>query len=257
MTGAACALIRRDTGRMHGHDTAAGHRRPGRVTAMSFLDDLKKQAGQLQAGQDDGERSLARNTLIVEGAAKGVRQYLMELAANLDVIRPAPPVRYALDKRIVLEALPRTDFRFDARRKLLREQEVLDYVFIACTVGGGPELQLGKDFVNEIESLERRLEQAVATFDRRPVRQADSGKLIEMRYAFVAAVQVATRVTCLHDQGRLHFAMRNLDGLETVDCEFEAHAVNQGKLDELARWWVGKPNRFLEGALALRRTEAR
>jgi hypothetical protein len=224
---------------------------------MGFLDDLKKQAGNLQAQQGDGERSLAHHTRLVEAAAQAVRQYLMELAAQLEVIRPAPPVRYALDKRIVLEGLPRADFRFDARRKIVREQEVLDYVLIACTVAGRRDVRLGKDFVNEIESLERRLEQAVITFDREPLRHHDNGKLIEMRYAFDANVQVATRVTCQHDRGTLHFSLRNLEGLETLECEFPAHAVTQARLDELARWWVGEPNRFLDGARDVRRVEAR
>ena len=51
--------------------------------------------------------------------------------------------------------------------------------------------------------------------------------------------------------------LRNLDGLETVECELPAHLVNQARLDDLARWWVGEPNGFLDGALELRRSEAR
>ena len=78
-----------------------------------------------------------------------------------------------------------------------------------------------------------------------------------MRYLFDADLQVSTRVLCDHDRGRLRFALRNLDGLESVDCEFPAHEITQARLDDLARWWVGEPNRFLEGALELRRTEAR
>jgi len=99
---------------------------------MSFLDDLKKQAGNLQAQQDDGQRTIMRNTQLVEAAARTLR-----------------------------------DFRFDARRKLLRDIEVIDRVLIAGIVRG------------------------------------------------------------------------------------------QARLDELARWWVGEPNRFLDDALNLRRVEAR
>jgi hypothetical protein len=224
---------------------------------MGFLDELKEQAARLQHQHDDGQRSLERNALQVDGAAKTVRQYFMELAANLDLIRPAPPVRYMLDRRVVVERLPRSDFRFDARRKTLREQEVIDYVFIACTVKSGQQVQLAKNFVNDIESLERRLEQAVIAYDRQSLRQAENGKLVEVQYSFTADVQLSTRVLCRHDSGTLQFVLRNLDGLETVDCEFAAHQINPARLDELARWWVGEPNRFGEGALALRRTEAR
>jgi len=224
---------------------------------MGYLDDLKKQAGNLQAQQDDGQRQTARNTQLVEAAARPLRGYLMELATNLNVIRPAPRVRYALDKKLVLDALPRLDFRFDARRKILRDAEVIDYIVMFGVVRGPRAVRLAKDFVNEMEGLERRLAQAGIRHEREPLRQPDSGRLIEMRYAFDADVQVSARVTCEHERGLLHFQLRNLDGLETVDCELPAHLVNQARLDELARWWVGEPHRFLDDAQALRRTEAR
>ena len=224
---------------------------------MSFLDDLKKQAGNLQAQQDDGQRSVARNGQLVEAAARLLRDYLMELAANLDVIHPAPKLRYALDRRVVLEGLPRTEFRFDARRKILRDVDVLDYIIMAAVVRGPRAVQVAKDFINEMEGLERRLEQAAILYEREPIRHADNGRLIEVRYAYDADVQVALRVTCEHDRGTLHFSLRNFDGLETVECELPAHLVNQSRLDELARWWVGEPNRFLDGAIGVRRVEAR
>ncbi len=224
---------------------------------MGFLDDLKKQAGNLQTQQDDAQRAIVRNTQLVEAAAKSVRAYLLELATNLEVIRPAPRVRYALDKRLVLEGLPRQEFRFDARRKLLRDVEVHDYMFVVAVVHGPRDQVMAKDFVNEMEGLERRLEQAAIFFRKEPVRQASDGRLQAMRYVFDADLQVSTRVLCDHDRGRLRFALRNLDGLESVDCEFPAHEISQARLDDLARWWVGEPNRFLEGALELKRSEAR
>ncbi|MFO1270292.1 MAG: hypothetical protein U1F50_01180 [Rubrivivax sp.] len=224
---------------------------------MGFLDDLKKQAGNLQAQQEDAQQVAARNTLLVEAAAKTLRSYLLELASNLDVIRPAPKVRYVLDKRLVLDSLPRQDFRFDARRKILRDVEVIDHVFVVGMVRGPRDQVLAKDFVNEMEALERRLGQAAIFFRKEPVRHAADSRLLEMRYLFDADLQVSTRVLCDHDRGRLRFALRNLDGLESVDCEFPAHEITQARLDDLARWWVGEPNRFLEGALELRRTEAR
>jgi hypothetical protein len=224
---------------------------------MGFLDDLKNQASSLQARQAGDLQSAARTTQLVEAAALGAQRYLMELARHLDVIRPTARRRYALDRRLVLEALPMVDFRFDARRKVVRDQELIDHVMMVCSVRSGRAVQLAKDFINEIELLERRLAQAGITFEREAVRHADHGKLIEMRYEFVADVELGVRLRCDHDAGRLHFSLRNLDGLETVDCSFPAHAVTQARLDELARWWLGEPHRFLDEAQDLRRVEAR
>lgn len=223
---------------------------------MGFLDDLKRQAGDLRASQDTGQAQQQRSLQLVEAAARDLHRYLMELAGQLDVIRPAAPVRYLLDKQVVVEG-PRDDYRFDARRKILHDQEVIDHVVLACQVRSGRRVALAKDFVNEIESLEARLAQAGITFEREPVRHPEHGKLIEMRYEFVADVQISVHARCEHDSGSLLFTLRNLDGLETVTCRFPAHDVGQARLDELARWCVGQPHRFLDGAQALRRVEAR
>ena len=224
---------------------------------MGLLDDLKNQAGKLQASQSADLQSSARSTQLVEAAAHGAQRYLMELAGHLDVIRPTSRQRYVLDRRLVLESLPLVDFRFDARRKIVRDQEVIDHVVMVCTARSGRTVQLSKDFVNEIEQLERRLAQAGITAEREAVRHPDNGKLVEMRYDFVADIEIGVRLRCDHEAGLLHFNLRNLDGLETVDCSFHAHAVTQARLDELARWWLGEPHRFLDEAQGLRRVEAR
>lgn len=224
---------------------------------MGFLDDLKRQASDLRQSHDGSQTDRTRRLQLVEAAARDLRKYLMELAAQLDVIRPAPKVRYVIDRQFVLDGLPRTGFRFDARRKIVQEQEVIDHVVMACRVGDGRRLTLAKDFVNEIERLEARLVQAGAPNEREAVRDPQHGKLAEMRYDVAAEVQVSVLVQCRHDEGLLHFTLRNLDGLESIVCDFPAHALDQARLDELARWWVGEPNRFLAGALDLRRIEPR
>ncbi len=224
---------------------------------MGLLDDLKKQSQDLQAQHADHRQASLRSIQLVEAAARTVRSHLMELAGHLDVIRPLSRRAYAIDKRLLLQGQPMVDFRFDSRVKSLRDQPVIDHVHMVCSVRGGRRETLSKDFVNEYEALERRLQQAGAPFEREAVRNHQNGKLIEMRYAFDLEVQLSARVECRHDDGRLHFTLRNLDGLETVTCEFEPHLVTQARLDELGRWWIGEPNRFLEGAAGLRRIEAR
>src|SRR4051812_22215541 len=224
---------------------------------MGFLDDLKKQAGSVQSRQADEQQTLERRTQLVEAAALDVRRYLMELAAQLAVIRPHSTRRYAFDRHVVLDGLPLVDVRFDARRKELRDLELVDHVLMTASVRADEEVRLTRNFVNDIEQLERRLDQASARFEREPVRNPANGKLLEMRYAFVPEVQVCVRMRCDHDAGRLHFMLRNLDGLETVECFLPPHEVDQARLDQLARWWVGEPNTFLDGAREVRRIEAR
>jgi hypothetical protein len=224
---------------------------------MGFLDDLKRQAGSLQSRQGEDLAALAHNTQVVEAAARQARMFLMELSASLQVLQPAPARRYVLDRQVVVGPLPQTTFRFDARRKILRDQEVLDHIVMGCGLRTGQQVVLDKDFVNETERLEARLQQAGIHHEREPVRDPATGRLQCMRYSFTADVLMQVTVQPAHDTGQLHFELRNLDALETLRCTFDAREVGSSRLDELARWWVGEPHRFLDGAQQLRRTEAR
>jgi hypothetical protein len=224
---------------------------------MGFRDDLRRQALDARARQDSGAQLQRRTVLLVEAAARELRQSLLELASHLQVLQPVAPVRYRFDRQVVLDGLPRQDFRFDSRRASVLDEDVLSHMHLSCSVRSGRAVQLGKDFVNEMEQLEARLTQAGVAYDREPVREAESGRLLQMRYAFVADVELGMNVQCDHAQGLLRLRLHNLDGLETIHCVLPPADVDNARLDELARWWAGAPHRFLEGLPELRRVEAR
>ena len=225
---------------------------------MSYLDDLKRKAAELQASRTVDQETLKRNTGLVEAAAQAISRYLMDLGKQLEVLRPVSRVSYSFDKKTRLEGLPMVDFRFDARRKRLREQDLIDHVSFSCMVRGKDAVTLRKDFVPDSKRLEARIWQSGAHCQTETVRHPETGHFVEMRYAFVPEVRLALKVVPNHDGGALRFTFHNLDDLETVECEFAPHEVGQTRrLDELARWWLGEPNRFLDGAAQLRRIEAR
>lgn len=129
-------------------------------------------------------------------AVRGVRSFFMELAESLDVIRPAPARRYIFDKNLVLEQVALSEFRSDARRCQVRHQEVIEHLHMKCMARTGRAVVLSKNFVNETERLERRLEQAGIAYEREAIRIADGDKLTEVRYAFVADVTLNVHVDC-------------------------------------------------------------
>jgi hypothetical protein len=225
---------------------------------MTFLDDLKRQASALQATRHIDQAALSRNTALVEAAANEAARYLMELGKQLEVLRPVSKVSYSFDKKTQLTGLPMVDFRFDARRKRLREQDLTDHISFSCMIRAREPVTLRKDFVPDSKRLEARIWQSGGNCQTETIRDPESGHFVEMRYVFVPEVRMALRIVPNHDAGTLRLSFNNLDELETVECEFAPHELGQSRrLDELARWWLGEPNRFLDGAAQLRRIEAR
>lgn len=216
---------------------------------MGFLDELKKQADALASQQRIDEAAFERNALLTDAACKTVFQYWLELARQLNLLRPPVPSRYVLDKQHQLdgpaEGLRFDDFRVDARRKRMRNLEVYDHVVATCWVRGGRSMTLAKNFPPDMERLEARLTQAgiVAVPDAQ--RDLNTGKFREARYHFEAEVRVGVRLLPDHEQGRVQFAASNLEGLSTLVVEFAAVAVNTALLDELSKWWLGEPNGFV------------
>lgn len=224
---------------------------------MGFLDDLKRQAGDLQAQTKTDIAVLERNAMLVEAACKTVFQYWAELAKQLNVIQPPARARYAFDTKTVFDGLKFTDFRADVRRKRLRNQEATDHVVLHCALRTGQRLVLVKNFPTDIEKLEARIAQSGVVCRPETVRNPDTGKLIEMRYEFDADIAAGARLNPDHDRGTLEFTVLNLDGLGSVIAEFGATEVGAKRMDELAKWLVGQPNSFLAGALSVRTVEPR
>ena len=223
---------------------------------VSFLDDLKRQAEALKTQQTGDSAALARNTALAEAACKTVFSYFTTLATQLEVLSPSSPTRFTLDRQNVIESMRMTEFRADSRRKPLRGEQVFDYLVLHWQLRSGRSLQLTKDFLPDMEKLESRLRQSGTQFDNEALRNPDNGKLLGRRYTFVADFVGSVRVTPLHDSARIHFQLHNLDGFESVSLELPATEVGGARLDELARWIVGQPHAFLNGAQQLRRVEA-
>lgn len=127
---------------------------------MSFLQQLKQQANQLQNQRGTEVRQLEASIKATEDACQTIRYYLSDLAAQLNVIEPdARPL--SLDGKTRWPAMKLTQFRFDARKKTLHEREVTDYIGMGwMIVPREPVQERGRVSVNfppDLERVESRL----------------------------------------------------------------------------------------------------
>ncbi|RRS02675.1 hypothetical protein EIP75_18995 [Aquabacterium soli] len=135
-------------------------------------------------------------------------------------------------------------FRPDIRKRPYQGQQVTDHVALNCDIRTGQEVQLTKNFLTDIEKLERRIQQSCVQCTPEPIRDPDTGKLIEVRYGFVADMQAGVRLKPNHDDATVRFTVDNLEGLARWVIAFEAADVTVPLLDELAKWIAGQPNDF-------------
>jgi len=214
---------------------------------VSFLDKLKQDAEQLRSHQNLSQTERDALVLETEAACLTAFRYWVDLSKQLNVLRPAPRGRFVLDSKNAIEGLRFGQYRADIRKKgLASTHDQTDHVALYCSLGTGQTLKLVKDFLPDMEKLEARLTQAGIRCQPEPIRNPDTGKLLEVRYEFVADITAGVRLTPNHDNATVQFQVNNLDGLVRWLVQFEARQVDTALLDELSKWLVGQPNDFVK-----------
>lgn len=221
---------------------------------MSFLNQLKQQAQFLQTRQGNELQQLDAQTAATEAVCKMVWHYFMELPRQLNVIEPAA-ASLSLDGKTLWPPMKQTDFRFDARKKTLRGQEVFEYLAlgwrltpqqaVSAGANGLPKGQVSVNFPPELERVERRLQAGQVKHERQELRHPDTHRLQSIVFLHDLAARASVRVTPHHDNASFEVRLAAVGGLETASTLYSAVQLNSSALDELAKLIVGQPSRFL------------
>ena len=216
---------------------------------MSFLNQLKDQAQSLQSQRAAQSEDIAAQVAATDAACQRVWHYLDDLRRQLNVIEP-PATGLSVDGKFVWPPMKQCDFRFDARKKLLRDKEVHDYLALGWRLA--PALppadlrgQVKVNFPPDLERVERRLRAGHVPHDRQELRHPETNGLLAIVFDFELAARASVLVTAEHEQAQLHFRLSAVNGLEVVSTRYRADQVTTEALDELAKLIVGQPSRFV------------
>jgi hypothetical protein len=215
---------------------------------MSFLQQLKSQAKQLQTQRDEQDSLFEERSAVTEHACRFILPYLQDLARQLNVIEPPAPA-FSLDGKTPWPPMKLVDFRVDARRKRVRDQELIDYIGMGWRVvpqSGEPVVNVvSVDFPTEMQKVEQRLAMGPVKHDRREIRHPEKSVLVEVRYEYLTETRGSVVATADHENGRILFRLLNTQGFEAVDAPWPAPRIGNDTLDELAKRIVGQPSLFV------------
>jgi hypothetical protein len=214
---------------------------------MSFLHQLKNQASALQTQRGAQDEQLAAKTAQVEASCRTVLAYLQDLARQLTVIEPESAT-FTLDGKTPWPPMKQVDFRVDARRKMLRDRELFDYIAMGWRIVPKAGQPVGGvvsvNFPTEQQRVEARLAMGPVQHERREVRHPEKGGLQAVRYEYLTQTRGSVMVHADHDRAQLHFRLLNTSGFESLTATWPAQRVDQAALDELAKRIVAQPNHF-------------
>lgn len=215
---------------------------------MSFLNQLKSQAKELQGQQARESADLEGNTAETEKASDLAQYYLRDLARQLNVISPAAP-KFTLDGKIPWPAMKFIEFRVDARKKMLRNKEVFEWIGmgwrvvpqVGQPVGGTVKV----NFPPDLERVKARLAMGPVKHEVKELRDPDKNKLLALQFDYITETRGNVLVTPDHDKATIAFRIMNATGFEIVNTSYPAAMVKNELLDELAKLIVSQPNRFV------------
>lgn len=214
---------------------------------MSYLQQLKRQAQSLQTDQGSQHEGLEANTRATELACSRIWSYFSELARQLNVIEP-PSTQMGLDKRSMWPDMKQTGFRFDARKKMLRDKEVFDYLAIGWQIlpraGEVRRASVSVNFPPDLERVQKRLTAGHVVYERTEQRHPETNGLLAIVFEYELAARASVLVTADHDNARLQFRLACVNGMDIAQHTLPATHVETALLDELARLIVGEPSRF-------------
>lgn len=215
---------------------------------MSFLNQLKSQATALQARQTTQQTQHEANTQLTEAASKTAWLYVIELAKQLNVIGPTGP-QLSLETKTPWPPMKLVDFRVDARKKKLRDQEVFDYIgmvwrLVPCD-GAPVKGSVSANFPPDVQRIETRLSAGAVKHDRVEVRHPEKKTLQAIRFDYVTEARASLTITADHDQAKLAFRLVNTQGFDLMQTTYLANQIQSHWLDELAKLIVGQPSKFV------------
>ena len=215
---------------------------------VSFLNQLKSRAHALQGQQGRQRHDLEEGSAQTEIACRLALSYLEDLARQLNVIEPAA-ARFSLDDRTPWPPMKLTEFRVDARKKMLRSREVFDYVAMGWRVV--PQMGLpvtGRVSVNfppDLERVQSRLAMGPVRHDRKDLRHPDKNTLLAVEFEYITETRGNVKITPHHDQASLAFRLLNASGFGIINTTRPAVEIRTEVMDDLARLIVSEPSRFL------------
>jgi hypothetical protein len=214
---------------------------------MSFLDQLKIQANAVKSRQDQQQVEHDASTQATENACNTVLYYLQQMVQSLNMLEPDGP-KLSLDGKTPWPAMKLTGFQVDARKKMLRNREVFDYIGVAWQIlpriGRPVSGSVSANFLPDLQRLEARLAAGWVQHERHEVRHPEKNTLQLVRLDYMTQSRGNIRVTPDHDNAVIAFRLANLSGFGLANTAWPVAQINTAVLDELAKMVCGQPSRF-------------
>jgi hypothetical protein len=210
---------------------------------MGLLDDLKRQAAQLQAHQKAQARNFGESVLVVDEAMHRTFLYLNDLVKQLNVLSPPCPRVFDIEPTVRFEGMRLTEFFIDFRKKLVQDRDRYNYISLTWQHRSEQVITVRKELPQVIARFENNLRAAGAEFTTRETRNSRH-MVTHTDFTIKCMLRATIRIEAEPDTGTLRFKIRNVERFGSFDLIFTVDDITDPLLEDCARYILGESNQF-------------
>jgi hypothetical protein len=209
---------------------------------MGLLDDLKRQATEVSSKNQSADATLAQNIKLVEARMQQCYLYLIDLAKQLNVLKPELGKPFPVAAGLQLEGLQASDFFVDGRKKMLLEREHFDYVVVSFQYSNPNVFVVRKDF-HQVKPFTDLLMTNSIAYEVEEFKN-DRAMLTHADFKIRSVVKAGLRLQAFHEKGLISFKFKNVERIGLFEQVYAAEVISEPLLEDLAKCLLGMPNNF-------------
>jgi hypothetical protein len=205
---------------------------------MGLLDDLKKEAANLQSQEAERTQSKKANAIQVDQALRKTFQYMHDLFRQLNVVKPGCERTYDLLTVGKIGGLSQSDYRIEYHTSQRNNSEHYENLAITFKRSKADQIHVKRE-AEQIERFRDLLWQNNMRFTSEPFRN-ERRVIVYENFSINSEVICGADIVGDYDEGVVRFKLKNVEDFGPTVYTLEPLAVNDQSLEELAKLFIGK-----------------
>lgn len=216
---------------------------------MAFLDDLKKQAAaqklQEQTETQSKLAAVSHNFLLVQVKYKEIHHYLRELADQLNVLNQDLKRTYMIEGFGVIDDFRPRDYALSVDSIRIGQKDFANTLVLRFKCATEKNITFERHMPNQIDAAKEFLWHNNLKYQCSEFKN-DRGIVARAIFNVASEVPVTFRFSADFENAKVSLQVKNFSGLSVHDYVYDANELNTGFLDELAKYILEQPSKFIE-----------
>jgi hypothetical protein len=190
-------------------------------------------------------QELTQNFLLMQSKLKMAYLYMVELAKNLNVVSLSGGRPYYIDGFGNVDGFKAEKYVVSSDRMSIDQKEFFNILYLKFICKTDQAIKFDKNGASSIEMEKQYLWQSNLKFQCTEFKNP-KGIIDRASFSVVNEIPVLVKWSADFEKGKVIVFIKNFNGLTSCEYTYDVGEIDSHFMDELAKYLVGKPSKFLE-----------